>query len=53
MKVYIITVEETAHEVSYEGLARFCFALKCDKKEFSITYPGGYVGVFKPPLNEN
>ena len=47
---YIITVGETKHNVSHAELTRFCFALKCDSKEFSITYPGGYVGTFKPPL---
>jgi len=49
--MYKVIVDDKATLVSNEQLNHVCFALKCDDKEFTVVYPSGYTGVFKPKQN--
>ncbi|MDB0603162.1 hypothetical protein PL373_18925 [Tenacibaculum maritimum] len=51
--MFIIKVDDKKHEVHYDDFHWFCLGLRCESKEYTVIYPSGYIGEFKPYLKED
>lgn len=45
---YRVIVGSEEHKLNYKEMTLFCFGLRCEEKEFTVIYPSGYKGEFKP-----
>ena len=46
--MYTVIADNKEHKIPHDELHWFCFGLKCEDKEFTVIYPSGYIGEFKP-----